>query len=237
MDQVEFEPTPHWSATMLKADEHHTESNSQTKWVACYIFKSETFTTEHMTCLFLFCSTLFFIWLFFCFYFLYYIRETNKPSVLIKAGGGIYNYLYQLKLSSQGSAQMKVEGSNVLGKLQITWRANLGEPGRLQTQQILGNVSAYLQRTMIKKNIVRFFGVCLSSLCLSKISLMWDFESSQHMTQNWTFDLHMRFPTCTKLDVWLTWYILLQPITHKEIELHVTEVPSAVTLERPFSVQ
>lgn len=71
-------------------------------------------------------------------------RETFKPSVLVKSGGGIYNYLYQLKLSSHGSQQMKVEGSNVLGKLQITWRTNLGEPGRLQTQQILGNVSAHL---------------------------------------------------------------------------------------------
>lgn len=36
---------------------------------------------------------------------------------------------------------MKVEGTNILGKLQITWRTNLGEPGRLQTQQILGTVS------------------------------------------------------------------------------------------------
>ncbi|GMN50833.1 hypothetical protein TIFTF001_019988 [Ficus carica] len=122
MDQVEFEPAPRWSATMLKADEHHTESDSQT-------------------------------------------TETLKPSVLIKSGGGIYNYLYRLKLSSQGSAQMKVEGSNVLGKLQITWRANLGEPGRLQTQQILGN-----------------------------------------------------------------------PISQKEIELHVTEIPSMVNLARPFSL-
>ncbi|KAK7362862.1 hypothetical protein VNO77_04986 [Canavalia gladiata] len=67
------------------------------------------------------------------------IRETFKPPILIRSGGGIYNYLYQLKLSSSdGSAQTKVEGSNVLGKLQITWRTNLGEPGRLQTQQILG---------------------------------------------------------------------------------------------------
>ncbi|KAK7319665.1 hypothetical protein RJT34_04388 [Clitoria ternatea] len=66
------------------------------------------------------------------------IRETFKPPILIRSGGGIHNYLYQLKSSSDGSAQTKVEGSNVLGKLQITWRTNLGEPGRLQTQQILG---------------------------------------------------------------------------------------------------
>ncbi|WJX46166.1 hypothetical protein P8452_32992 [Trifolium repens] len=64
--------------------------------------------------------------------------ETFKPAILIRSGGGIYNYLYQLKSSLDDSAQTKVEGNNVLGKLQITWRTNLGEPGRLQTQQILG---------------------------------------------------------------------------------------------------
>ncbi|XVF27662.1 hypothetical protein REPUB_Repub14bG0127900 [Reevesia pubescens] len=97
MDQVELEPAPHWSATMLKADELHSADN---------------FSTE----------------------------EILKPPILIRSGGGIHNYLYQLKLSSPGSAQVKVEGTNILGKLQITWRTNLGEPGRLQTQQILGTV-------------------------------------------------------------------------------------------------
>ncbi|GAV74432.1 DUF974 domain-containing protein, partial [Cephalotus follicularis] len=95
MDQVEFEPAQHWSATILVADEHPLKRNSPT-------------------------------------------REIFKPPVLIRSSGGIHNYLYQLKLSSQDSAPVKVEGSNVLGKLQITWRTNLGEPGRLQTQQILG---------------------------------------------------------------------------------------------------
>ncbi|KAG0497062.1 hypothetical protein HPP92_001753 [Vanilla planifolia] len=61
-----------------------------------------------------------------------------RPPRLIKAGGGIFNYLYQLKQLAEDSGQMKVGGSNVLGKLQITWRTNLGEPGRLQTQQIVG---------------------------------------------------------------------------------------------------
>ncbi|KAK1420092.1 hypothetical protein QVD17_21417 [Tagetes erecta] len=93
MDQVEFEPAPRWSATILKADVHHSEKDGHT-------------------------------------------REIFKPPILIRAGGGIYNYLYSLKMSS---APTKVEGSNVLGKLQITWRTNLGEPGRLQTQQIIGN--------------------------------------------------------------------------------------------------
>ncbi|KAK4755019.1 hypothetical protein SAY87_008776 [Trapa incisa] len=78
-------------------------------------------------------------------------RETFRPPVLIRSGGGIQNYLYQLKSSSQSSDQIKVEG-NVLGKLQITWRTNLGEPGRLQTQQILGAVIA---RKEIDLQVVR----------------------------------------------------------------------------------
>ncbi|KAK3005377.1 hypothetical protein RJ639_016781 [Escallonia herrerae] len=97
MDQVEFEPAQHWSATLLKADDHHSGNDALTR----EIFKT--------------------------------------PPILIRSGGGIHNYLYQLKTSALESAQMKVEGSNILGKLQITWRTNLGEPGRLQTQQILGS--------------------------------------------------------------------------------------------------
>lgn len=95
MDQVDFEPAQNWSATLLKPDDHPSESNDL-------------------------------------------IREIFKPPILIRSGGGIHNYLYQLKSSSEGSSQVKVHGSNILGKLQITWRTNLGEPGRLQTQQILG---------------------------------------------------------------------------------------------------
>ncbi|KAK6268798.1 hypothetical protein QUC31_012958 [Theobroma cacao] len=122
MDQVEFEPAPHWSATALKADELHPADNPPT-------------------------------------------GEIFKQPILIRSGGGVYNYLYQLKSSSDGSAQVKVEGTNILGKFQITWRTNLGEPGRLQTQQILGN-----------------------------------------------------------------------PITCKEIELQILEIPSLINLDRPFSV-
>ncbi|OMO76477.1 hypothetical protein CCACVL1_15647 [Corchorus capsularis] len=122
MDQVEFEPALHWSATVLKADDYHPADNSSS-------------------------------------------GEIFKSPVLIRSGGGICNYLYQLKYSSGDSAQVKVEGSNILGKLQITWRTNLGEPGRLQTQQILGT-----------------------------------------------------------------------PITRKEIELQVLEIPSLINLDQPFSV-
>ncbi|KAF5728920.1 trafficking protein particle complex subunit 13 [Tripterygium wilfordii] len=90
MDQVDFEPAQHWSATILKADEHNSKNISGTS-------------------------------------------EIFKTPVLIRSGGGIHNFLYQLRSTSHGSVQ-----SNVLGKFQITWRTNLGEPGRLQTQQILG---------------------------------------------------------------------------------------------------
>ncbi|KAL1226304.1 hypothetical protein V5N11_017771 [Cardamine amara subsp. amara] len=61
-----------------------------------------------------------------------------KPPVLIRSGGGIHNYLYKLNPSADVSGHAKFQGSNILGKFQITWRTNLGEPGRLQTQQILG---------------------------------------------------------------------------------------------------
>ncbi|KAF8672432.1 hypothetical protein HU200_049643 [Digitaria exilis] len=64
------------------------------------------------------------------------IGDLCKQPILIRAGGGIYNYLYQLKSSSDETGQPKTEGSSILGKFQITWRTNLGEPGRLQTQNI-----------------------------------------------------------------------------------------------------
>ncbi|KAG6573256.1 Trafficking protein particle complex subunit 13, partial [Cucurbita argyrosperma subsp. sororia] len=66
-------------------------------------------------------------------------REIFKPPVLVRSGGGIHKFLYQLKLLTLGPSPLKVEGSNILGKFQITWRTNMGEPGRLQTQQILGS--------------------------------------------------------------------------------------------------
>ncbi|CAL4925709.1 unnamed protein product [Urochloa decumbens] len=64
------------------------------------------------------------------------IGDLCKQPILIRAGGGIYNYLYQLRSSSDEVDQPKSELSSILGKFQITWRTNLGEPGRLQTQNI-----------------------------------------------------------------------------------------------------
>ncbi|KAA3478907.1 trafficking protein particle complex subunit 13-like isoform X1 [Gossypium australe] len=99
VDQVEFEPAPHWTAKILKADELHPADNSLT-------------------------------------------GEIVKPPILVRSGGGIHNYLYQMKISSPGSEQVKAKRSSILGKLQISWRTNLGEPGRLQTQQIVGTPSS-----------------------------------------------------------------------------------------------
>ncbi|CAN6293065.1 unnamed protein product, partial [Urochloa humidicola] len=64
------------------------------------------------------------------------LGDLCKQPILIRAGGGIYNYLYQLRSLSDEADQPKSELSSILGKFQITWRTNLGEPGRLQTQNI-----------------------------------------------------------------------------------------------------
>jgi hypothetical protein len=62
-----------------------------------------------------------------------------KNIKVVKANGGIRHFLYQLTRPSGAPTVAKAEGSNTLGKLEIMWRTTLGEPGRLQTQQILGN--------------------------------------------------------------------------------------------------
>ncbi|CAH2057603.1 unnamed protein product, partial [Thlaspi arvense] len=91
-----------------------------------------------------------------------------NPPVIIRSGGGIHNYLYKLIPSTDVSGQTKFQGSNILGKFQITWRTNLGEPGRLQTQQILG---APVSRKEINMRVVevptaihlnRPFSACLN---------------------------------------------------------------------------
>lgn len=148
MDQVEFEPAKHWIVTTLKTADHSLEHNLLMGQFS-YIFLSTVSEKSNFFCfmeflvltylvfnLVLHCSSLDTLQLLFCF-----DRETFKEPVLIRSGGGIHNYLYELKFSSPHTGQVKVEGSNILGKLQITWRTNLGEPGRLQTQHIVGNVS------------------------------------------------------------------------------------------------
>lgn len=80
---------------------------------------------------------------------LFSCRDLCKQPILIRAGGGIYNYLYQLRSLSDEAGQTKSEGSSILGKFQITWRTNLGEPGRLQTQNIHSTVSEVLASDLI----------------------------------------------------------------------------------------
>ncbi|CAI7861327.1 unnamed protein product, partial [Closterium sp. NIES-53] len=79
-------------------------------------------------------------------------RALFKPVDLIRANGGTRHFLYHLHRTPPppaaaggggagegGGGAAKVEGGNTLGRLEILWRSTLGEPGRLQTQQILGN--------------------------------------------------------------------------------------------------
>lgn len=65
-------------------------------------------------------------------------RNILKQPVFIKANGGICNYLYLLRPHEAGGT--KEDAGTVLGKFQITWRTNLGEPGRLQTRNIHNNL-------------------------------------------------------------------------------------------------
>ncbi|KAF3327913.1 trafficking protein particle complex subunit 13 isoform X3 [Carex littledalei] len=64
-------------------------------------------------------------------------RNILKQPVFIRANGGICNYLYLLRPHEGGT---KEDAGTVLGKFQITWRTNLGEPGRLQTRNIHNNL-------------------------------------------------------------------------------------------------
>ncbi len=78
-----------------------------------------------------------------------------KNIKVVKANGGIRHFLYQLTRPSGAPTVAKAEGSNTLGKLEIMWRTTLGEPGRLQTQQILGNVSPQT-RTLLNLSLILF---------------------------------------------------------------------------------
>ncbi|EFJ37353.1 hypothetical protein SELMODRAFT_76214 [Selaginella moellendorffii] len=62
-----------------------------------------------------------------------------KSLKLINGNGGARHYLFQLKRPPLESSDVKLEGANALGKLEILWRTTLGETGRLQTQQINGS--------------------------------------------------------------------------------------------------
>eukprot|EP00271_Cylindrocystis_brebissonii_P015586 TRINITY_DN38520_c0_g1_i1.p1 TRINITY_DN38520_c0_g1~~TRINITY_DN38520_c0_g1_i1.p1 ORF type:complete len:454 (-),score=82.78 TRINITY_DN38520_c0_g1_i1:56-1417(-) len=69
---------------------------------------------------------------------------SRQPN-LISASGGIRHFLYSLRRIEAGpgtplsTSSSPPGGGTSLGKLEMRWRSTLGEPGRLQTQQILGN--------------------------------------------------------------------------------------------------
>lgn len=62
-------------------------------------------------------------------------------------------YLYCLKPKKEFAEKAGIiKGVTVIGKLDIVWKTNLGERGRLQTSQLQRMVS-------LEKNAVRSFGV------------------------------------------------------------------------------
>ncbi|CAM6096380.1 unnamed protein product [Calypogeia fissa] len=66
------------------------------------------------------------------------LRGLFNKVKLVRGNGGTRHFLYELKRPGE-SGSSKTGISNALGKLEILWRTTLGEPGRLQTQQIMGN--------------------------------------------------------------------------------------------------
>lgn len=62
---------------------------------------------------------------------------------IISPSGGALNLVYQLeKQSAPGAAVQEPVGGGMLGKLDIKWRAPMGDLGRLQTQPIISPVAA-----------------------------------------------------------------------------------------------
>ena len=58
--------------------------------------------------------------------------------------GGSFNLLYKVQHALPKGAKKTPEGadSGVLGKLDIKWRTNFGDVGRLQTQPIAASAAA-----------------------------------------------------------------------------------------------
>ena len=65
---------------------------------------------------------------------------TGRALHLLAPSGGATHFLFELrpKVGKVDIAGPPIEGGNTLGKLEICWKGNMGEAGRLQTQQILG---------------------------------------------------------------------------------------------------
>ncbi|KAJ8448036.1 hypothetical protein Cgig2_028912 [Carnegiea gigantea] len=159
--------------------------------------------------------------------------EIFKPPILIRSGGGIHNFLYLLKSFSQESKQTRIEGSNILGKLQITWRTNLGEPGRLQTQQILGSlyysvlfansVPTRCQKAGMPSYRHTGFLCKVSGEGLNKEDAL-EYSDRLHLG---TIISHFAPHIIPK-----PW-----PVPRKEIDLQVVKIPQVIVLHKPFEVQ
>jgi len=145
-------------------------------------------------------------------------RDLCKQPIFIRAGGGIYNYLYQLRSSSDEASQTKSEGSNILGKFQITWRTNLGEPGRLQTQNIHSTVSDIPASDLIILCFVLNFSILSYSDIEPKVILL--------LPYYWIASI--AFNIC-KSFFW-------QPTASKDVDLRAVKVPPIIYVERAFLV-
>ncbi|CAI5505438.1 unnamed protein product [Closterium sp. Naga37s-1] len=140
LDQVRFEPTPAWQVAQLEPEftgkeeeeEEDGEEGAREEWGGAAVADEEDDTVTGVA------------WS--------EVRALFKPVDLIRANGGTRHFLYHLHRTPPppaagggggagegGGGAAKVEGGNTLGRLEILWRSTLGEPGRLQTQQILGN--------------------------------------------------------------------------------------------------
>jgi hypothetical protein len=64
-----------------------------------------------------------------------------RGVTVVRANSGSRYYLFRLTKAAAAAAAGPTGGGGTLGKLEIQWRLNMGEPGRLQTQQILGGTS------------------------------------------------------------------------------------------------
>jgi len=60
----------------------------------------------------------------------------GRPLHVLNPSGGSVHFLFELR-ARESQADAPAEGGNTLGKLEICWKGNMGEAGRLQTQQIL----------------------------------------------------------------------------------------------------
>lgn len=80
----------------------------------------------------------------------------GKTSLL--QTNGVCQFLYCFTPNAQLAADLKsLSGATNLGKLDIVWRSNLGERGRLQTCPLLRKVRKLILYICIYKQIVNLY--------------------------------------------------------------------------------